>query len=250
MNSSSRKTAIPGLLGAALLWAAPTLASGPGVVKFDEASYFASEGNTVQVMVERSQGEDGPASVRVLSNGGSATPGADFSAVDVVLTWAANDGSDRFVAIPLSDDAAAEPAETIQLLLVDATGAGIDPERASTTISIGDNDGGGGGSGGGGCEPGDDSCGGGSGGGGCEPGDDSCGGGSGGSGGSGGGADSPNGVFKFDERSFYTSEGAGVAVITVERSHGEDGAVSVAYFAQAGSATADEDFTEVAGTFT
>ena len=63
-----------------------------------------------------------------------------------------------------------------------------------------------------------------------------------------GGSTSPNGVFKFDERTYFTSESAGVAVITVERSHGEDGAVSVSYLAQAGTADADDDFTEVSGT--
>ena len=261
MRTYIRQTAIPGLLGAALLCAAPATASGPGEFKFGESSYSAAEGGTVQVRVERSHGEDGAASVRVQSTGGSATAGADYDAVDVLLEWASGDGSDRFVAIALTDDAEAEATETIELALAEATGAGIDPTRADSLISISDNDtGGGGGGGGGGCEPGDD-CGGGGGcepgddcggGGGCEPGDD-CGGGGGcepgdDCGGGGGGAESPNGVFKFDERSFFTTESAGVAVITVERSHGEDGAVSVAYSASAGTAGAGDDFTEVSGT--
>jgi hypothetical protein len=93
--------------------------------------------------------------------------------------------------------------------------------------------------GGGDCEPGDD-CGGG---GGCEPGDD-CGGG----GGGGGGDDDLRNVLKFDERSYFAIEGGAVAVITVERSHGEDGAVSVTYATAGGTATAGSDYTPVTGT--
>ena len=83
----------------------PALASGPGVVKFDESCYSAAEGSTVQVVVERSQGEDGAASVRVLSSGGSALAGSDYTAVDVMLHWAAGDGSNRVVSVPILDDA-------------------------------------------------------------------------------------------------------------------------------------------------
>src|SRR6185436_19378128 len=61
---------------------------------------------------------------------------------------------------------------------------------------------------------------------------------------------SVNGTFKFDERSYLADEGSGTAIITVERSHGESGAVSVSYVAQAGTATAGVDFTEVSGTLT
>ncbi|MCB1009650.1 MAG: hypothetical protein KDB94_12260, partial [Acidobacteria bacterium] len=135
-------------LAALALLAAPALAAGPGVLKIDQAAYFGTEGTTVTILIERSQGEDGPASVRLVSNGGTATPGADYAAVDVLLQWAAGDGGDRFVQIPLVDDTEAEPTETIQLALVDATGASLDPERATSVVNIGDNDGGSGGSGG------------------------------------------------------------------------------------------------------
>ena len=101
-------------------------------MKFGEASYSMSEGSTVQVRVERSQGDDGAASVRVVSNGGSATPGADYTAVDVVLNWANGDGTDRFVPVALTDDASAESSETIQLALIDASGSSIDPTRATS----------------------------------------------------------------------------------------------------------------------
>ncbi|HEY6553909.1 MAG TPA: Calx-beta domain-containing protein, partial [Vicinamibacteria bacterium] len=60
-------------------------------------------------------------------------------------------------------------------------------------------------------------------------------------------ADGP-GVLKLDEESFEVSEDAGVAVIRVERSQGEDGAVSVQYGTSNGTAVAGQDYTAVSGT--
>jgi ribosomal protein L35AE/L33A len=175
-------------------------------LKFDHSSYGAVEGATVQVIVERSQGEDGAASVRVLSSGGSALAGSDYTAVDVTLNWAAGDGTNRIVSIPIVDDTTAEGSETFNLTLMSATGASIDPAGSQTTVTIAANDGGSGGSGG------------------------------------------SNGTFKFDESSYLANESAGTAVITVERSHGETGAVSVSYSTHAGTAVAGVDYQDVSGT--
>ncbi len=123
-----------------LLIAGPALAAGPGVLKFDQLTYGGAEGGTVQVLVERSQGEDGAASVRVLSAGGDATAGADYAAVDVTLNWAAGDSTDRIVNVQLLDDSSPEGAETFNLTLTGATGASIDPTRGQTTITIAGSD--------------------------------------------------------------------------------------------------------------
>src|SRR6185295_11127190 len=56
------------------------------------------------------------------------------------------------------------------------------------------------------------------------------------------------GVLKFDEVSFEVAETAGVAVVRVERSQGESGAVSVSYATSDGTATAGSDYTPVSGT--
>ena len=72
----------------------------------------------------------------------------------------------------------------------------------------------------------------------------------GGGGGDDGGGDdngSGPGALKFDERDFYVVEGAGQAVISVERSHGESGAASVAYRTVDGTATAGTDYTATRG---
>jgi hypothetical protein len=57
-------------------------------------------------------------------------------------------------------------------------------------------------------------------------------------------------VFKFDEESFFVLEAAGQAVIGVERSGGETGAVSVAYHTVAGTAKAGSDFRSASGVLT
>src|SRR5436309_3046821 len=56
------------------------------------------------------------------------------------------------------------------------------------------------------------------------------------------------GAIKFDEATFEVAESAGQAVITVERSGGEDGAVTVHYATSDGTATAGQDYTAVSGT--
>jgi hypothetical protein len=56
------------------------------------------------------------------------------------------------------------------------------------------------------------------------------------------------GVIKFDEPSFEVIEGQVNAVIRVERSHGESGAVSVTFATSAGSAAEGLDYEEATGT--
>lgn len=210
-----------GLAGAlvtvALLAAAGAAeADGPGELKFDEESFEVVEENGVAVItVERSRGEDGTVSVDYSTSDGTATDGSDYIGVSGTFTWGDGDGGDRSFQIPILDDAEAEGAETIELTLSNPTGGAIlDPERFTSVVIILASDGGTG-------NPPPP-----------PP----------------GGTDPDAGVLKFDERNFGAVEGNGVAVIVVERSHGEDGAVTVDYTASAGTATAGGDFTPVTGT--
>jgi plastocyanin len=63
--------------------------------------------------------------------------------------------------------------------------------------------------------------------------------------GSGGGG---AGTLGFSLATYPIGEGSGPATVTVQRINGDDGAVSVQYSATAGTATAGQDFTAVAGT--
>lgn len=221
-----------------LLLALPALAAGPGEIKFDQTGISVSEGVGMAIVtVERSGGEDGAVSVDYATSDGTATQGSDYTAVSGTLSWNDGDGSDKTFTLPILDDSDSEGAETIQLTLSNATGgATLSPSRSAAVVTIQASDGGSGGGGGGG--GGDDNGGNG--------GDDNGGDDNGGNGGddNGGGT----GALKFDQRNFLVLESGGVAVISVERSRGETGAVSVDYSTADGSATAGSDYTAASGT--
>ncbi|HEX4966205.1 MAG TPA: Calx-beta domain-containing protein [Thermoanaerobaculia bacterium] len=56
------------------------------------------------------------------------------------------------------------------------------------------------------------------------------------------------GAFRFSQANTNVGEAVGQATVTVQRVNGSDGAVSVAYSAAAGTATAGQDFTPTSGT--
>src|SRR5262249_37746871 len=59
-----------------------------------------------------------------------------------------------------------------------------------------------------------------------------------------------NGKLQFSATGYSVNEGAGTATITVTRTGGGDGAVSVDYASGGGAATAGQDYTAVSGTLT
>lgn len=195
-----------------------------GTLKFDESSFEVSEdAGSVTIRVERSNGEDGAVSVQYATSNGSAVAGQDYTAASGTLSWGAGDESDRTFTVAIANDSTQEGGETFAITLSGATGgAAIDSQRGTTTVVILANDGGSGGNGGG-----DDD--------GDHDGDDD---------------DDGNraGTIKFDERDFVAVEESGKAVITVERSGGESGAVSIQYSTANGTATAGQDYTATSGT--
>lgn len=195
-----------------------------GTLKFDESSFeVAEDAGSVTIRVERSGGEDGAVSVQYSTSNGSAVAGQDYTAASGTLSWGSGDESTKMFAVAIANDSTQEGGETFTIALSGATGgAAIDAERGSTTVVILANDGGSGGTGGGG-DDGD------------HDGDDD---------------DDGNtaGTIKFDERDFVAVEESGKAVITVERSGGESGAVSIQYSTANGTATAGQDYTATSGT--
>jgi hypothetical protein len=221
-GSNMKKTLLPVLGVLTLLCSAPALADGPGELHVDDRRIeVLEESGSVVVFVERSKGEDGAVSVDYTTQDGSATAGADYVATSGTLSWADDDESRKSFTVDLLDDADAEGKETFLVSLSNPTGgATLRPGRAAGTVEIQASDGGSGGNGGG----------------------------------NGGGGGNPNdndaGIFKFDQRNFRTTEGAGVAVISVERSKGEDGAVSVEYSTADDTAIAGVDYEATSGVLT
>ena len=204
--------------------AVPALADGPGELKFDQSSVEVLESAGVAVVVvERSRGEDGTVTVDYATSDGTAADGSDYAGVSGTLSWGPNDGSNRTLEVPIVDDPDAEGPETINLALANPTGGAIiQAGRGTSVVVILANDAGGP------VPP-------------PPPPPPSPGPGP-------GPVDPDAGVFKFDQRDFFAMENAGHAVVSVERSHGEDGAVSVDFAASAGTATPGGDFTPVTGT--
>src|SRR5436190_725268 len=102
------------LLAALFLAAGPALASGPGVLKFDEVSFEVAETAGVAVIrVERSQGESGAASVSYATSNGTATAGSDYTTVSGILSWSSGDGLTKTFTVPILNDSIDEGSETI-----------------------------------------------------------------------------------------------------------------------------------------
>jgi plastocyanin len=121
--------------------------SQPGSLRFSLANYPASEsGGSVNVVVQRINGDDGLISVQYSAAAGTATAGQDFTAVSGTLTWADNDGSTKTFSVPVLNDNADEPNETVLLTLSSPTGgAALDANLKSAVLTIQDDDTSGGG---------------------------------------------------------------------------------------------------------
>jgi uncharacterized delta-60 repeat protein len=79
------------------------------------------------------------ATVRVRSDGGTATAGQDYLPVDTILTFAPNENSQSFYVTNLNDGLV-EPLETIHLSLSEPSGLSILVSPADTNVVIFDND--------------------------------------------------------------------------------------------------------------
>lgn len=81
---------------------------------------------TIEVVVSRTGGSDGAASVTAATADGTATAGEDYTAVTVPLSWADGDMSDRTFDVEVSPDQLIEGDETFKVVLSDVVGANVD----------------------------------------------------------------------------------------------------------------------------
>ena len=115
--------------------------SSPGTVRLGAASSsIAESGVSATVAVERSGGSDGAVSVQVATSDGSATSGADYTAVQETVSWADGDSATKSVEVPILEDSIEEGSETINVTLSGATGGASIGSPAASTITIRDND--------------------------------------------------------------------------------------------------------------
>ena len=110
--------------------------SAPGVIGWNVSSVVRTEGSTeIELIAQRTGGNQGLVSVQYTTQAVSATSGQDFESDSGFLTWGSGSNTPRTVTITLLDDDLDEENETFQLVLFNLTGnATLGDQTATITI--------------------------------------------------------------------------------------------------------------------
>jgi hypothetical protein len=104
-----------------------------GLLAFAAPGDTAEEAGVASIAINRSGSSQGPVDVHVVTAGGTATPGADYTPVDTNVHF--SDGqSSATVDVPLLDDALVEARETIVVKLSDPVNAVL---ASTSTATLG-----------------------------------------------------------------------------------------------------------------
>ncbi len=116
-----------------------TILENESVVQFSAANYTVAEsGVKATITVKRSGLLTGTTSVDYTTIDGTATAGSDYTTASGTLTFGPNVTTKTFT-VPIANDTAAEPAETVLLKLTAGAGATLGPVHTSV-LTITDND--------------------------------------------------------------------------------------------------------------
>lgn len=107
----------------------------PGTIQLGNTSYDVTEGAVINIMVTRSGGSSGVASVDYATEDGTAEAGTDYPATDGTLTFADGVSGNQTISIPITDDGAAELAEAFTVTLSNVSGATLGV-NSSATVNI------------------------------------------------------------------------------------------------------------------
>ena len=111
-----------------------------GTLALKSATYSVTEmDGVVRLAVSRSDGSFGAASVTYNTANGSATAGSDYTVTSGTLSWTDGDDADKYIDVPILDDAVYEGDEQFTVTLSGATGATLG-SPASATVTITDNE--------------------------------------------------------------------------------------------------------------
>jgi hypothetical protein len=112
-----------------------------GTLAFGAATYGVGEAaGTATITVTRSGGSDGAVGVTLASSDGTATAGADYTAVSTTVTFAAGDAATKTVTVTIANDTLVESAETINLTLSNVTGGATLGSPSTAVLTITDDD--------------------------------------------------------------------------------------------------------------
>ncbi len=113
----------------------------PGSIAFVASEYSIGEtAGSVTLTARRSGGTGGSVGVTYSTFNGTASAGSDYNATGGILTWANGDAVDKSFAIPILDDSAMEPDETIVAALSNPTGGAAVSTPSTATVNIVDSD--------------------------------------------------------------------------------------------------------------
>lgn len=195
-------------------------APNPGTLQFTASALTAAENSgNVTLTVTRLGSTEGDLSVGYAVTGGTATAGADYTAIVGTLTWTDGESAPKTISLPLLDDADSETAETVVVKLLTPSQPGALGAPATVTVTIADDESG-------------------------------AGMGNGGGGDNGGGAPAipGEGTLQFATTSVTFAESDGAATLAVSRTGSSTGPVSVAYYTLSYSAVHGSDYTYAGGT--
>ena len=114
----------------------------PGTLQFSTATYSVNEnGGGATITITRTGGNTGAVGAHFATSNGTATAGADYTAVTQTVSFADGDATNKTVAIPILDDMLVEANETVNLTLSSPTGGATLGNPATTVLTIIDNDG-------------------------------------------------------------------------------------------------------------
>ncbi|MFK7997479.1 MAG: Calx-beta domain-containing protein, partial [Granulosicoccus sp.] len=183
----------------------------PGTVQFVSDTLSVDETDEeLTISVSRTGGSDGALSVNFATSAGSATSGEDFASTSGTLTWEDGDGSPKSFTVAIVADSVSEESELFSATLSDATPFGDESIGAPATVEITINN----------IEPAPEP----------EP------------------EPAPEpGTVQFVSDTATVDESAGTISVSVARTGGSDGAVSVSYESIEGSAVAGDDFEPISG---
>ncbi|MFW2404227.1 MAG: Calx-beta domain-containing protein [Gammaproteobacteria bacterium] len=107
----------------------------PGTVQLAATSFDTGEGTVVNVIVTRSGGSSGVATVDYATADATATAGSDYTSTSGTLTWADGVSGNQTISITIADDGPGEVAESFTVTLSNASGATLGA-NSSATVNI------------------------------------------------------------------------------------------------------------------
>ncbi|HEV8630795.1 MAG TPA: Calx-beta domain-containing protein [Thermoanaerobaculia bacterium] len=111
-----------------------------GTLQIEPTDLLAAEGTNAALQVKRLGGAFGTVQAALATSGGTATPGADYTPLDTTVSFAHADRAAKNVTLPILDDVATEPDETVDVAITSAAPASSLTAFSRSTVTIADDE--------------------------------------------------------------------------------------------------------------